>query len=309
MDTPLVSVIVPTYNRKGTLERALNSILSSNYPSDKLEIIVIDDASIDGTSDYIKRRFPRVKIIRNNNEMGIAKSRNVGLTESSGQLLFLIDDDNIIDSQTIAELVNAFSKDPALGIIGPAMYYYTSPKRIWCMGIRRSYLTSITTFLYRDYEDNGSYFSDIIQSDDFPNAFMLSRKLIDDIGLFDELSFPFHYEEADLGRRARDAGYKVVCNPRAKVWHDIALPEHQKEKARLYHCHNEFRAYQSGKNRIVFHRRYSTSVELAIFLLIFNWLIALHYIRIILTGMNGPFTTRIKIARAYIKGVLDGLRA
>ena len=113
---------------------------------------------------------------------------------------------------------------------------------------------------------------------------------------------------ADLstGERVRRAGYKVVCNPKAKVWHDIPLPE--KDKARLLHCHNELKAYYCGRNRIIFHKKYSKRWQFLIFILFFNWLFTLYYLRVILLGSKKPFKERLKIVKAYLKGVIDGIK-
>lgn len=307
-ELPTVSVIIPTFNRKEILVREIESVVASSYPPDKLEIIVIDDSCSDGTYEYVSKKFPIVKIIRNPHEKGLAGSRNVGISASHGDFIFVLDDDNILDKSTIRELVDVMIKDDKIGIAGPGMYYYKSPKRIWCMGIRRNYMTSITKFLYRDKEISYDL-DDLIDSEDFPNAFMIRRDLIDRIGFFDEKTFLIHYDEADFGRRAKNAGYKIVCIPRAKIWHDISLPEEVRDKARLFHCQNEFRAFYCGRNRVVFHRKYSSRLHFFLFISIFNWIIALYYGKIILTGSDKPLKERFKIAKAYVKGVLAGLVA
>ena len=93
MSQPLVSVVIPTHNRKEKLARLIKSILESDYPKDKLEIIVVDDASTDNTFEYIKKKYPQAKIIRNEEEKLLAESRNIGIKASKGKYIFLIDDD------------------------------------------------------------------------------------------------------------------------------------------------------------------------------------------------------------------------
>ncbi|MCD6411316.1 MAG: glycosyltransferase family 2 protein, partial [Thermoplasmata archaeon] len=263
---PLVSVVIPTYNRKDKLIRLIDSILKSNYPMEKLEIIVVDDASTDGTYEEVRKKFPKVKIIRNEKELFLAGSRNVGIRNAKGEFVFLIDDDNIIDKNCIPELIRTFKSNQKIGIVAPIMYYLKAPNRIWCSGIERSMTTSLTKIIGRDKIDNGQYRS-LIESKDFPNAFMVKREVVEEVGLFNEEIFSIHYDEADFGERVRGAGYKVVCNPKAKVWHDIPLSEEVEDKSRLFHCHNELRAYYCGRNRIIFHRRYSKWWQFLIFIL------------------------------------------
>ena len=86
------------------------------------------------------------------------------------------------------------------------------------------------------------------------------------------------------------------------------MPEKVRDKSRLFHCHNELRAYFCGRNRIVFHRRYSKMWQFLIFILIFNWIITLAYIGIIFFGSGKPMSERIRIVKAYLGGILDALQ-
>jgi len=305
-DDPLVSVVIPTHNRKNKLVRLLKSILQSDYPKERLEIIVVDDASNDGTSEEIAKLFPEVKVVVNKEERLLAACRNIGILHAGGDLIFLVDDDNIVAPDTIKELARTLLSSEQVGVVGPIMYYYRDPKRIWCAGIKRSMVTSLTKRIGRDEIDNGQ-FNGLIESNDFPNAFMLKREIVKKVGLFDEKNFPIHYDEADLGERVRKTGYKIVCNPRAKVWHDLPLPEEIEDKARLFHVHDELRAYYAGRNRVLFHKRHSQWWQFLIFILLFNWMFTLYYWKIILFDSKKPFNERIKVAKSYLKGILDGI--
>jgi len=303
----LVSVIIPTHNRKEKLIRLVESIVNSSYPKEKLEIIVVDDASTDGTYKEIKRKFPEVKVIRNERELFLANSRNIGIKNSSGKYIFFIDDDNVVDRNCIFELIKTLENDQKIGIAAPTMYYYKQPRRIWCTGIKRSKISSLTTKIGADEIDQGQ-FNDPIESVDVLNAFMIKREIINKVGLFNGKDFPIHYDEADFGERVRRVGYKIVFNPKAKVWHDIPLPEEERDKARLFHCHNELRAYYCGRNRIIFHKKYSKWWQFLIFVTIFNWLFTLYYLKVILLGSKKPFSERVKIAISYLNGIWSGLK-
>ena len=305
-EMPLVSVVIPTYKRKDKLKRLLYSLLESDYPKDKMEIIVVVDADGEDYSDII-REFPVVRFIFNKVEKFVSECRNRGIKSSKGDYVFVIDDDNIIDKKCISELVNFLRDNPKVGIVGPIMYYYKDPQRIWCAGIKRNYYTSLTKFIGRNEIDKGQ-FSEPIPSEDFPNAFMIKKEVIENIGYFDSQNFPIHYEEADFCKRAFLAGYKIYLVPSAKVWHDIPLPEEIKEKARMFHVHNEFRAYYAGRNRILFHRKYSTKIQFFVFLLFFNWVVSLYYSYVILRGIKAPLRQRVKILKAYLTGIIMGLQ-
>ncbi|MGQ4834509.1 MAG: glycosyltransferase family 2 protein [Candidatus Asgardarchaeia archaeon] len=303
---PSVSVIIPTYKRKDKLSRLLNSIVRSNYPNDKIEIIVVVDN--DGNNyDDLMQKYPNVCFIFNEIEKYLAESRNIGIRKSKGEYIFLIDDDNVVDERCITELVTFMKNNSHVGIAGPIMYYLKAPKRIWCAGVKRNYYTSITKFIGKDEVDKGQ-FPNPIPSDDFPNSFMIKREVIEKIGYFDSKNFPIHYDEADFCRRATIAGFSIYMVPTAKVWHDIVLPEEISEKARLYHVNNALKAYYVGRNRIIFHRKYSTFIQFLFFILLFHWIIMISYLFIILFGTKGSNKRRIRIALSYIKGVITGLK-
>lgn len=305
-ELPLVSIVIPTHNRKEKLVRLLCSIFEGNYPRNKLEVIVVDDASTDGTCEVVKRRFPEVKVIRNKRELFLAGSRNVGIKSAKGKYIFLIDDDNVVDKNCILELVETMEKDSSIGIVAPIMYYLSQPHRIWCAGVKRCMFSSLTKIIGRGSVDNGQL-DKLLESDDFPNAFMVRREVFREVGLFNEFEFPIHYDEADFGERARRKGYKVVCNTKAKVWHDVHLTGKRKVLSGIFHIHSELRAYYAGRNRVIFHKKYSSRGQFLVFITLFNWIFTAYYLGVILFGSKVSIKERIKIARSYVRGILDGL--
>jgi GT2 family glycosyltransferase len=300
-NTPLVSIVIPTHNRKKKLVRLINSILQSNYPRNRLEVIVVDDASIDGTREDIGKLFPQVKIFRNEVERLVSASRNIGLKASNGDYIFFIDDDNVVDTYAIKYLIDCLEKHPEIGVCAPLMLYYGTDV-IWCAGVRRSMITSKTTYLYRRQKLSEVKLPEIVDSDDFPNCFLVRSKLIKNYNiLFDEEKFPMHYEESDFCYKIKKLNYKVVCYTKAKIWHDV-----RGGKATSFET--KWRAYLTARNRILFHKKYSKWWQFLVFIFIFNWLFALYYLRVILLESKKPFKERLKIAEAYLKGVLSGIK-
>jgi len=300
IESPLVSVIISTHNRKEMLSRLITSLFQSTYPKEKIEAIVVDDASTDGTYKYITRQFPEVKIVRNSREKWVSASRNIGIKKATGNFIFLIDDDNVLDGRTLIEILKVMLKNIKIGIAAPIMYYYGDPCRIWCAGVRRNYITSMTTYLYRD-QIVKELLPEILESEDFPNAFMVRRKVIEEIGLFDETNFPIHYEESDFCNRARQAGWKVVGVTRAKIWHDIP-PQNQLNN--FIGIWKEKRVYYTARNRILFHKKHSEVYQYTIFKIMFLPLFTIYYLLRILTSKS---KRRKRLMIAYLRGVLNGL--
>jgi GT2 family glycosyltransferase len=303
---PLVSIVIPTYNRIEKTTRLLNSILKSRYPKDKLELIVVDDASTDGTYKELKRTFPHVHIIRNKKEKLLAQSRNIGISNCNGKLIFLIDDDNVVEENTVSELVNAMNRITDLGVAGPMMYYFDAPSRVWCGRVKRSSITSLTSFPERDMLHVN--INRIVESDEFPNAFMIRRKVFEKVGLFDEKIFPIHNDEGDFCKRVQRAGFKIGLVPTARICHDTPLPTKKLSGTRSFHVQTPERAFYVARNRVLFHRKYSQLSEFVIFLTVFLPLISAIYLRVILSDSSLPFRRRENIAQFYLRGIIDGLK-
>ncbi len=113
----LVSAIIPTYNRKELLASAINSVKSQNYP--KIEILVIDDNSTDGTQEFIRENHPDVRLFSNKKNMGPSYNKNLGILKSRGEyLLFMDSDSEFVNEHSIFSMVSALKSDPTIGSIG-----------------------------------------------------------------------------------------------------------------------------------------------------------------------------------------------
>jgi hypothetical protein len=301
---PLVSVVIPTHNRKEKLARLIKSILESDYPKDRLEVIVVDDASTDGTYEYVKKLFPHVKVIRNEEEKLLAESRNIGIKASRGKYIFVVDDDNVVGKNTIRELVEFMEKHPEVGVAGPIMYFLEDPKRIWYAGVKRSYWTTITRYTGFNTIDNGRFLKEPYETEDLPNAFMVRREVFEKVGLFDSRLFSIHYDEGDFCNRVRGAGYRVVVVPSAKIWHDIPLPE--RSRTSTLRLKNPLRAYYAARNRILFHWKWSKNTLQRVASLITSLVIVTYYIVITLRDIS--IENKGEVIKMIVKGVIDSFK-
>ena len=298
---PLVSIVIPTHNRKSKLKRLIKSIKDSAFHN--IEIIVVDDASTDGTYKEIGTLFPDVTIFSNQKKRLVSACRNTGIKNSHGDFIFIIDDDNIIDNHCIGNLVQMLLKRVDVGVVAPLMYYYDQPQVIWCAGIKRNLVTSRTITIGNGKLD-GNKFNVAIESDDFPNAFMVRKETVKAQGvLFDEQYFPFMYEESDFIARIKKNGWKVMLVPKAKIWHDV--PNDLFFMGR----YTNLKAYYLARNRIIFHKKYSQSYEFSIFKTIFLPFFSLTYTTLILQHwlLKGKFQSSIQTSQSYIKGIVHGI--
>ncbi len=142
---PLVSIVIPTYNRSFMVLRLLRSIVKNTYKD--LEIIVIDDMSSDQTYKGILTEFPslkNLKVIRNKRKLYTAGSRNLGIKSSKGKYIFFIDDDNVIEKDSINSLVSVFEGNEQTGELGLVNYSYADKKKLLWVCTKRNMATSRT---------------------------------------------------------------------------------------------------------------------------------------------------------------------
>ena len=301
---PRVSVVIPTHNRRRKLARLIESILRSDYPRDRLEIIVVDDASTDGTAEFVRSRFGElVRVVRNEHDLFLAESRNVGVRASSGEYVLVIDDDNVVDRGMIRELVEFMERHRRVGVAGPLMYFLGDPRRIWCAGVVRNYWLTLTRLLGFNEIDRGQYVRPFV-SEEFPNAFMVRREVFERVGLFNSRLFTIHYDEADFCQRVRAAGYLVVTVPSAKVWHDIPLPE--RSRASVLHLKSPLRVYFAVRNRFLFHWLWSRGTAQRVVSFFASLGFTLLYVLVILVDRSASDKKRLLVA--VKRALLDALR-
>jgi GT2 family glycosyltransferase len=291
----IVSVIIPTYNRKNKLKACIESLLNQTYIW--IEIVVIDDCSTDGTIEMLENDFNSVKVLVNANNSGVAYARNKGFNSSTGEYICFVDSDNILKGNAIEELLNTMLIDKSIGFIGPKMYYLSDPKRIWYAGSDISLLTSRTIIYGLNEIDSGQFDQtrDVMQ---IPNMWMTKRSVVEKIGLINE-EYVIHYEESDWAMRALNFGYRVVYCPSSVTYHDIQISKSIFENIGSRDLGD--RVYFYGRNRAIFMKKYATKLNYFIFMILFNNIFMLTYVFIYLK--NG----RLDLARSFIRGYLSSL--
>jgi len=285
----LISIIIPTHNRGEKLIRLINSIKKNTYPLNKIEVIVIDDASSDGTSEIIKKLYPDIKIIRNDIELFPSKCRNLGVKMSKGDFIFFVDDDVVLHKDAIRELVTVLANYNKLGLVGPVIYYYESPTKVWCSGVRLFPPVFNPPYLIKKDKEWEPTKSLLIECDTIPSAFMTKRIIVKEVGLFDE-EFPIGFEETDFALRIKKKGYKIAIYSKAKSFHD--LPN---ERIHI----SEKRTYFEGRNRIILYKKHAVGRH------IFFQLDVAIFVLFLLKNKRIKYLDRH--LSLYVKGVKDGL--
>ncbi len=222
-NTPLASIILVSYNVKDLLLENLKNLTALPY-----EIVVVDNASKDGTPDAVRKAFPSVKLIKGEN-IGYGRANNVGVEHSTGEYIILLNTDAFIEPEAIPEAIKLLMKKPNIGLIGAklvgldgaiqpsARQYPTFFNRIFQLfGLSSKYSKS-PIFGRVDFTWANP---DVPQSVDWvPTAFAaLPRQVYNEVGGFDPRFFLF-YEDVDICRRIKKAGYEIIYWPLIKVVH------------------------------------------------------------------------------------------
>jgi glycosyltransferase involved in cell wall biosynthesis len=113
---PVVSILITTYNYGRFIEECLDSVLSQDFPADQMEVVVVDDGSTDDTEERVRKYGAKVRYFRTANR-GQASALNLGFTESRGEIIALLDADDIFFPGKLALLADAFERDPGLGMV------------------------------------------------------------------------------------------------------------------------------------------------------------------------------------------------
>jgi len=259
----------------------------------RIETIVVDDASTDGTYEEIQETFSEnnVKIIRCHEEKLVAECRNIGLENSKGEYVFFIDDDVVVDQSAISELVKFMQRNEHVGVAGPIILYLNTPNIIWSAGIKENLWTTLGKFIGQNEIDGR--FNHPIMCDAIPTAFMVRKSIAIEIR-FNSKLFPIQFEEIDFCIRYNRAGYTITVVPWARVWH---------ERPTATFLRNPLRTYFDVRNRFLRHKLWSVNSMQYICSGMFALFIPLIYV-IISIKFSTDYT---KTLTAILKGLKDGL--
>ena len=126
-DDPLISIITVNFNGRVFLKNLFDSILSVDYPSEKIQIIMVDNASTDGSVEFVRREFPQVEIIALDGNKGYSGGNNEGFKHSKGKYIVLVNNDCVVEKDWLREMLSIFGQsagDSVIGAVGPKVVFY-----------------------------------------------------------------------------------------------------------------------------------------------------------------------------------------
>lgn len=222
-----VSIIIVSYNTKELTGNCLDSIYKKtediNY-----EIIVVDNASIDGSQDMIKQEFKEVILIESNENLGFGKANNLGIERAKGKYVFLLNSDTILLNNAVKIFYDFMEKNAKIGVCGGNLYNEDMTEQASYGNFPKLSQQLLSTFLmykifpkiYKKYFALSDGIVEKEKSVDFICGadMFISKKVLDEVGYFDK-DFFMYYEETELCYRIRKVKYDIKIIPDAKIIH------------------------------------------------------------------------------------------
>ena len=213
-ESPLVSIIVLNYNAGELLLNCIDSLKKSKYTN--LEILVVDNISSDNSQKKCKEKFPDIKLIQNNKNLGYCGGNNVGVREANGEFIIILNPDTIIEPNCINELIFAYNKFGE-GLYQPKILSLDEESIIQSTG------NMLHVFGFGFARGKGTKVVDKVEDIEkigyaSGTCLFTSKDVIDKVGLLDEFLFLYH-DDLDLGWRAAQIGIDSYYVPKSKVFH------------------------------------------------------------------------------------------
>jgi GT2 family glycosyltransferase len=226
--TSTVSIVIVTWNGKKFALECLDSLWALNSTL-QIEVVVVDNASTDGTPEAIRERYPEVELIENGANLGFAKANNIGIAASSGDYVCLVNSDVVVPPGCLEKMVDFMKVNPDIGLLGPKMLSPTGEvgqsvnrlPTVWnylCFALGLHSLVP-NSRLFGGYIMAGYAYDKTEDVEVLTGWFwMVPRKALQQVGGLDERFFMYG-EDLDWSYRFLKAGWRVVFFAEAEALH------------------------------------------------------------------------------------------
>lgn len=303
-----LSIVTVSWNVCELLRECIQSV-DAGRGDLHLEMIVVDSASTDGSPDMVAQDFPWVKLIRGQENLGFPRGNNLGIAQAKGRHILLLNPDTVIIGDALPAMVQHLEQHLDIGALGAQLL---NPDGT-IQSSRRRFPTFLTAVFESTWLENIAprsitrhYYAldlanDTVSDVDWVTGacLMVPKRVVDHVGPLDE-GFFMYSEELDWCRRIKDAGWRVVYFPQAKIMHHVGKSSEQAVTARHIN-------FQQAKLRYFrkYYGRIPTFILRTILLLNYIWQIALEASKGLL-GHKRPM--RRQRIRSYWQVIRSGLR-
>ena len=211
------TVVIPNWNGRDLLETHLSSVVEALKEHPNNEIIVVDNASTDGSVEWLRRTFPGVRVLPQTHNLGFGGGSNAGFRAASNDIVVLLNNDMRVEPGFLAPLLEPFADSSVFAVA--CQIFFSDPSR-------RREETGLTETWWARGRLRVSHRTDPLIQIPFPCAYAgggssaFDRKKFLELGGFDEVLRPFYYEDTDLGHMAWKRGWRVLYQPKSVVFHE-----------------------------------------------------------------------------------------
>jgi GT2 family glycosyltransferase/Flp pilus assembly protein TadD len=207
----LTSIVILTHNQIEYTRKCLASVFK--HTPESYELIIVDNGSTDGTIEYLESAVRnqtsdiRVRILRNNNNLGFAAGNNQGMAAAQGDYILLLNNDVVVTNGWLDRLISCAEKDPAIGLVGPRSNYVAGPQRVAEVSYDLNSLTGLNQFAEEFIRQNKGQSQNQWRIVGF--CMLIKRQVVEKIGGLDVRYGPGNFEDDDFCIRAKLAGFKA----------------------------------------------------------------------------------------------------
>ena len=243
-NSPLVSIISVNYDQAEVTCEMLESLKNLSYKN--IEIFIVDNASPNENADIIKTRYPEVRLIKSNKNLGFAGGNNLAIRKSNGKYLFFLNNDTEVSSGCIEPLVELFETNSSAGIASPKIIFYETDNIIQYAGS-----TKINPWTGRNRgigsmeKDTGQFNNSSLTDLAHGAAMMVPKTVIDKVGLMPEIYF-LYYEELDWCEMIKRKRYTSHYVGQSTIYHKESVSVGKLSTLKTYYI---------NRNRLLFIRR------------------------------------------------------
>lgn len=279
-----ISVITINYN--GLKDTC--ALIESIPFNDEIEVIVVDNASVKDDASEIEKKYPNVKVLRSDKNLGFAGGNNLGIKSAKGKYVFLVNNDTIFKYFSILSLINRLESSPTIGIVCPKIRFAWGSNPIQYAGY-----TSLSKITIRNQaigygeEDKGQYNTPHPTPYAHGAAMLIKREAIEKVGLMPECYF-LYYEELDWSMMFTKAGYQIWYEPSCTIYHKESQSTGQNSPLRTYYI---------TRNRLLLVKRNWKGISKYISYIYLICIVALR--DLIKNSIKGQFV--------YVKAIIKGL--
>ena len=284
MSMPEVSVVIPNYNGLPFLPCLMKSLKGQTFTD--FEVVLVDNGSQDGSLSYLEKEHPWVRVVALSKNHGFSEAVNIGIRESAGELVLLLNNDTEVEADFIGELVEGIRRHGKAFGCGARMMQFQDRSLLDDAG--NFYCALGWAFARGKGKPADRFLKEIPIFSPCAGAAIYRRDLLEAIGLFDEAHFAY-LEDVDLGYRARLFGYENWYIPSAVVYHVGSGTSGSR--------HNAFKTTLSARNNL-----YLLYKNMPLWQLVLNS-------PLLLVGFlgKGLYFTLHGLGKAYGKGLLEGV--